>query len=500
MKSNELTSGVIDSGVRKRNLERLRKAGVVLPKFSELADAATIPQSTAAELKGVDFDSPHPLNLFRVHWYNSRRDGGFTRVPDHIVLPPELTGVDAKILVLFGNRFPMIKAHKVLAAYACLAPRLLSGQFDIAGQRAVWPSTGNYCRGGVAISRIIGCRGVAVLPAGMSRERFQWLEKWVADPSDIIRTPGTESNVKEIYDTCNELAKDRGNVIFNQFSEFANYLVHYRCTGSAIGRTFESLSASDPSLRLRAFVAASGSGGTLGAGDFLKDRFGSWTVAVEALECPTLLYNGFGDHNIQGIGDKHVPLIHNVMNTDVVTAVSDRSTDGLNVVFNSAAGREFLAKRRHVAPAVIEQLSSFGISSICNVLAAIKTAKYAQLGASDVVATVATDGAEMYSSEVEKTLASDFHGSFDLADAAAAYGEHMLGTHTDHLLELDSRDRERIFNLGYFTWVEQQGISIEEFVRRRDQSFWRGLQQLLPEWDRMIEEANAEAGVAPATV
>jgi cysteine synthase A len=500
MKSTDLTSSVVDGAVRKRNLESLRNAGVVLPKFSELADAASIPQSIRGELAAVDPDSPHPLNLFRVHWYNSRRDGSFAAVPDHIVLPSSLTGVDAKILVLFGNRFPMIRAHKVLAAYACLAPRVLSGQFDIERQRAVWPSTGNYCRGGVAISRIIGCRGVAVLPAGMSVERFRWLEKWVTEPGDIIRTPGTESNVKEIYDACNELAADPQNVIFNQFSEFANYLIHYRCTGSAIGRTFESLAASDPSLRLRAFVAASGSAGTLGAGDFLKDHFGSATVAVEALECPTLLNNGFGDHNIQGIGDKHVPLIHNVMNTDVVTAVSDRSTNALNVVFNTPQGRDYLASRRGVPPAVIEQLSSLGISSICNILAAIKTAKYYGMTSSDVVTTVATDGAEMYSSEVEKTLKSDFGGRFDAIDAAAAFGQHALGATTDHLIELTLRERERIFNLGYFTWVEQQGYTTEDFRSRAKQSFWRGLQELLPAWDAMIEEANAEAAVTPAAV
>ncbi len=500
MRPNELTSDIVDPKVRKRNIERLRKGGIALPKFSQLADAASIPKTIREDLAAVDPDAPHPLNLFRVHWYNSRRDHAFTRVPDHIVLPSALTGVDAKIVVLFGNRFPMIRAHKVLAAYACLAPRLLSGQFDIERQRAVWPSTGNYCRGGVAISHIIGCRGVAVLPAGMSVERFRWLEKWVSDPSDIVRTPGTESNVKEIYDACNALARDPGNVIFNQFSEFANYLVHYRCTGSAIGRTFDSIGERQPDLRLRAFVAASGSAGTLGAGDFLKERYGSATVAVEALECPTLLYNGFGEHNIQGIGDKHVPLIHNVMNTDIVTAVSDRSTDALNLLFNSAAGREFLSRRRGVPDAVVEQLANFGISSICNVLAAIKTAKHDRLGATDVVATVATDGAEMYASEAEKTLTSRFGGRFDDVDAAAAFGEHMLGTTTDHLIELTTRDRERVFNLGYFTWVEQQGCTLEEFQRRRNQSFWRGLHDLLPAWDAMIDDANAEAGVAAATV
>ena len=487
---------VVDKGVRERNVEHLRERGVVLPRLFELANPQTIPASVRDELKEVDRDAPLPLNLFRVHWFNRPAGGGepFAAVPEHIVLPPELAGVEAKIVVLFGDRFPMIHAHKVLAAYACLVPRIVSGAFDLSRQRAVWPSTGNYCRGGVAVSRIAGCRGVAVLPAGMSAERFRWLDRWVSDPADIVRTPGTESNVREIYDACRELARDPANVILNQFAELANYLVHYRCTGAAVGRVFEMLAAREP-LQLRAFVSATGSAGTIAAGDYLKEHYESRTVAVEALECPTLLYNGFGEHNIQGIGDKHVPLIHNVMNTDVVTAISDRSTDALNVLFNTPEGREYLATRRGVPGPVQAQLGSLGISSICNILAAIKTAKYLRLGPADVVATVATDGAEMYASELTKTLRDRFHGRFDMADAAAVYGEHVLGAGTEHLLELTQRDRERIFNLGYFTWVEQQGCGVEEFMARAKQSFWRALQELVPAIDTMIGEVNAEANV-----
>jgi cysteine synthase len=496
MKSIALECSVVNPAVRNRNLERLRESGTLLPTFSELADPATIPAGIQRDLAAVDPDAPHPLNLFRVHWYNSRRQRAITPVPEHVVLPPSLTGTDATIVVLLGNRFPMIHAHKVLAAYACLAPRIATGQFDLTRNRAVWPSTGNFCRGGVAISRILGCHGVAVLPAGMSIERFRWLEKWATDPGDVVRTPGTESNVKEIYDACAALSSDPANVIFNQFAEYGNYLVHYRCTGSAIGSVFESLASTDSSLRLRAFVAASGSAGTLGAGDYLKDEYGSVTVAVEALECPTLLENGYGEHNIQGIGDKHIPLIHNVMNTDVVTAVSDRSTDALNVLFNSPAGREYLNISREVPHNVIEQLGSFGLSSICNVIAAIKTAKYYGMRSSDVVVTIATDGAEMYASEVEKTLAAQFHGRFDSVNAAAVFGQHILGTSTDHLLELTHRDRRRIFNLGYFTWVEQQGYSLPEFEARSSQSFWRDLQEFVPAWDAMIADVNAEAAVA----
>jgi hypothetical protein len=218
-------------------------------------------------------------------------------------------------------------------------------------------------------------------------------------------------------------------------------------------------------------------------------------VAVESLECPTMLYNGYGEHRIQGIGDKHIPFIHNVMSTDVVTAVSDRSTDALNVLFNTGEGRRYLAGRRGVSEAVLAQLDSLGISSICNILAAIKTAKYYRLGPSDVVATIATDGAEMYASEKAKILNERFDRSFDAADAASVYGQHVLGCATDHLLELSFRDRERIFNLGYFTWVEQQGYSVEEFSARAKPSFWSGLHELVPAWDAMIDEVNAAASV-----
>jgi hypothetical protein len=417
-------------------------------------------------------------------------------VPQHLVLPPSLTGVPAKIVLLLGDTFPMIHAHKVLAAYGCLVPRLLAGSFDPRHHRAVWPSTGNYCRGGVAISRILGCRGVAVLPEGMSRERFAWLERWVSSPEDIVRTPGTESNVKEIYDKCAELRQDPDNVILNQFSEFGNYLAHWLCTGRAAERVFETLRRGRPELRLAAFVSATGSAGTLAAGDYLKERHGARIVAAEALECPTLLENGFGEHNIQGIGDKHVPLIHNVMNTDLVAAVSDESTDALDVLFNTPVGREYLEHRRGVPASVVGQLHRLGLSSICNVLAAVKVAKLLDLGEEDVIVTVATDGAELYTSEHEKALARDFPGGFDAVAAGEVFGRRLAGVATDHLLELGHRDRRRIFNLGYFTWVEQQGVSLTDFVARRDQGFWRRLWELPAAWDERIEELNRQTGVS----
>ncbi len=488
-----LERDIIDGTARAHALKRFHEAGIVLPTFAELADPARIPEQVRRRLASVDGDAPHPLNLFRVHWHNTADGHGQAVVPEHLVLPETLTGVKARIVVLLGNRFPMIHAHKVLAAYGCLAPRIITGQFDPIAHRAIWPSTGNYCRGGVAISRIMGCHGVAILPEGMSRERFRWLEQWVAEPGDIIRTPGSESNVKEIYDECAELDRNPANIIFNQFCEFGNYLAHYACTGRAVERVLEALGVHEAGLRLRAFVSATGSAGTLGAGDYLKERFGSKNVAVEALECPTLLYNGFGEHNIQGIGDKHVPLIHNVMNTDVALAVSDRATDSLGVLFNTAVGREYLVDRRKVPQPVVNELPSLGLSSICNVIAAIKTAKYYGLGRDEAVVTVATDGAEMYGSEQAKAEAKFFPGGFDAVHAGEVFAQHLLGAATDHLNELTTVDKTRVFNLGYYTWVEQQGVSIPDFTARRGQRFWQGLEALLPVWDQMIAEFNREA-------
>jgi cysteine synthase A len=487
--------GVVDEQVLEHAVARFREARIALPRFAQLADPDRIPDAVTARLAGVGPDDADPLNLFRVHWFNDASRTGRVAVPEHVVLPRELTGVDAPIVVALGDRFPLIAAHKVLAAYGCLAPRLVTGRFDPTRDRAVWPSTGNYCRGGVAISRLMRCRGVAVLPEGMSQERFDWLERWVAEPEDVIRTPGVESNVKEIYDRCHELAEDPENHILNQFSEFGNHVVHYLATGAALEAVFEALQRDEPSLRLRAFVSATGSAGTIGAGDYLKERLGSLVVAVEALECPTMLLNGFGEHNIQGIGDKHIPLIHNVMNTDVAVAVSDRATDRLGVLFGTEAGRGHLLGRRHVDPGVVAELPSLGLSSICNVLAAIKVAKYFDLGPDDVVATVATDGAAMYHSERDLAVARFFPDGFDEVAAAEVYGEHLLGATTDNLRELTHEERRRIFNLGYFTWVEQQGISIEDFEARRDPAFWTREHARTELWDGLIDEFNARTGV-----
>jgi len=310
-----------------------------------------------------------------------------------------------------------------------------------------------------------------------------------------VRTHGSESNVKEIYDKCAELARDPANVVLNQFAEFGNYVAHYACTGPALAGVFEALLAARPELRLAAFVAASGSAGTLAAGDYLKDRYGTRIVVAEASECPTLLRNGYGEHNIQGIGDKHVPFIHNVMNTDIVVGVSDRCTGALDLLFNSETGLSYLAGRRRIDPRLLTELKFIGLSGIANLVAAIKTAKRLELGEDDVIVTVATDSAALYDSERRKFLAAHYPDGFDAISAGEVFGQHLLGASDNDVLELTHAERSRIFNLGYYTWVEQQGVPLEAFERRRAQRFWVEQREAAPAWDALIVEFNAVAGL-----
>ena len=483
----------MNESVRLRAVERCRERGVLIPTFAEMRDPARIDPAVAAAVAGVDLQAVDPLNLFRITWHNDVVTGGFGAV-NAVELPPALTGVPARIVGLVGARFPT-GAHKVGAAFGCLAPRLVAGEFDPTAQAAVWPSTGNYCRGGAFDSALLGCRAVAILPEGMSRERFRWLE---AIGAEVIATPGTESNVKEIFDAFHEIRRTRPEaVVFNQFEEFGNYLWHYGVTGPAAAEAFASLAgAGSPSARLAAWVGATGSAGTLGAGDYLKAHFpGCRITAAEALQCPTLLANGFGEHRIEGIGDKHVPWIHNVRATDLVTAIDDEATMRLLRLCNEPAGAAVLA-RRGVDEETIGRLPLLGISSLCNLLAAIKTARWFELDGDDVIVTSFTDSVEMYRSRLAEmgSLTAE-RGSYDERDAEIDFERYLLATTTDHLRELRHPDRRALHNLKYFTWVEQQGRTVEELEALWSPAFWRDLAERLPEWDAAIDEFNRDTGV-----
>ena len=479
----------MQSNIVEKTAKYFKEKGVVLPTISELRNPHSISDKIKNKVLKLDKDAMDPANLFRVHWFNKRDHSQFLDVPEHIVLPSEFTGVEAKIIVNLGRYFPLITAHKVLAAYGCLLPRILNGTFDYTKHKAVWPSTGNYCRGGVAISKILGFKSVAILPEGMSKERFNWLEKWVEDKNDIIKTTGTESNVKEIYDACNELEKDKNNDIINQFDEYYNYATHRAITGSSFEKSFLKVKA-DSNLKARFYVSASGSSGTLAAGDYLKENLNAQIAVVEATECPTLLYNGYGEHNIQGIGDKHVPLIHNVMNSDYVVGVSDEATNNLNLLFNSDEGREYLTNRRGLNSEFVGRLPEFGFSSIANIIASIKLAKKMKLTKDDAIITVATDGADLYETELAKTK-KQFSKIYDQITCAEIFAKNFDAISVDHTLELSQIDKERIFNLGYYTWVEQQGTSLEEFEDRRNQSFWDKHYKDMISLDEKIKEFNS---------
>jgi cysteine synthase len=336
---------------------------------------------------------------------------------------------------------------------------------------------------------LLGCTPIAILPEEMSPERFRWLEGIGAE---VIATPGCESNVKEIFDACWELRRTRPEVvIFNQFEEFGNYLWHWAVTGPAVAEVFEQYSKGG--ARCAAWVSATGSAGTLAAGDYLKERFRECRIiAAEALQCPTLLACGFGAHRIEGIGDKHVPWIHNARNTDAVTAIDDADTLQILRLFNEPAGQERLVQHG-AAEDVVKQLPLLGISSICNLLAAIKTARWFELEESDVLFTSFTDSVELYRSRLAEMHAEQ--GQFTAIDAAIVHERCLLGARTDYFRELGYRDRKAIHNLKYFTWVEQQRRDVAELEALWNLGFWRDLQQGAEELDEQIRQFNRDAGL-----
>jgi cysteine synthase len=482
----------INQQILEKNIRKAKEKGVIIPTFAQMKDPNRIPEGVKNRLSSVGLWDIDPANLFRVTWNNERKaSGGLFGPANFIELPKKLTGVEARIICMIGKFFPT-GCHKVGASFGCLVPRLVTGQFDAVSQKAVWPSTGNYCRGGAFNSKLLGVNSIAILPEGMSRERFDWL-KTVA--TEIIATPGTESNVKEIFDKTHELKTTRKDVlIFNQFEEMGNYLWHYNVTGSAIASAFESIRGKNS--RFAGVCFTSGSAGTLASGDYLKQQYPSSKIAVgEALQCPTLLNNGFGAHRLEGIGDKHVPWVHNVKNTDMVIAIDDNDAIALLRLFNEPAGKEYLVKSAGLTPEQADGLSLMGISGISNMLCAIKFAKYYELTEDDTVATVLTDSVDMYRSRLEELRQTA--GEYRALDAAADFAASLKGEGTDNMRELTYLDRKGIHHLKYFTWVEQQGRTAEELNDqwyRQERSF-AGVQQQADEIDALIGEFNRRAGL-----
>ena len=475
----------IDEARRARAVQRAREQKISIPTFAQMKDPNLIPDNIREDLIGLGLWDVTPQNLYRITWKNEsiEQGGGFGGV-NYIEFPASLTGVDARIIALVGKWFPT-GAHKVGAAFGCLVPRLVTGQFDPSLQKAVWPSTGNYCRGGAYDSALLACDSIAILPEGMSRERFEWLSNIAGE---IIKTPGSESNVKEIFDKCWELRESGEDLmIFNQFDELGNYLWHYEITGHAMEEVLQEIMR--PNDDYRGVVLATGSAGTIGCGDYLKQIFPTSKIAAtEALQCPTLLENGFGAHRIEGIGDKHVPWIHNVKNTDMIMAIDDAAVVNLARLFNEPAGREYLVQQG-VPENFAAQLDLLGFSGISNLVSTIKFAKYYELGESDVVLTVLTDSMDLYESRLHEM--HEESGEYTTLDAAAHFARFLQGLSIDNLTELTYLDRRRVHNLKYYTWVEQQGKTYEEIMDQwYDPDYWIEVQAQVPEVDALITEFN----------
>ena len=480
----------IDKKQLERTVQRARERNIIIPTFAQMKNPDLIPDSVKKELKKIGLWDITSRNLFRITWKNEPiADGGGYGGVNFIELPSSLTGVEARIIALVGKWFPT-GAHKVGATFGCLVPPLITGQFDPTYHQAVWPSTGNYCRGGAYDASLLACESIAILPEGMSRERFDWLAKVAGE---VIATPGSESNVKEIYDKVWELRETRDNVfVFNQFDEFGNYLWHYEITGRAMEEVLTQTLGPDDEYR--GLCLTTGSAGTLGCGDYMKQLFpGSKVVAGEALQCPTLLENGFGAHRIEGIGDKHVPWIHNVKNTDMIMAIDDNTVVNLARLFNEPAGRKFLIEKG-VPKDLVGRLDLLGFSSIANTVMAIKMAKYYEMDGSDVILTVWTDSMELYESRLKEM--HEEIGEYTETDAAVTNARYLEGLIPSYLQELTYEDQRRVHNLKYFTWIEQQGKTYEEIMDQwYEKDYWTNFQNQIPEIDELIKEFNAKVGL-----
>jgi len=473
----------INDKVRKSSAKRCKDKGITIPTFKQLRNPELIPDEVKEKLKNIGLWDVNPLNLYRITWKNDVKTGQYGKV-NYFEIPKEITGIKARVIGLVGKYFPT-GAHKVGAAFGCLVPRLVSGEFDPVKHKAVWPSTGNYCRGGAFDCRLLDCTPIAILPEEMSKERFDWLKEIGAE---VIATPGCESNVKEIYDKCWELKADPNNIIFNQFEEFGNPIFHYNVTAPAVEEVFGYLK--NDKSRMSAFISATGSAGTIATGDYLKKLHPHLIIsASEALQCPTLYMNGFGGHRIEGIGDKHIPWVHNARNTDMVTAIDDEDCMRIMRLFNDKEGKEYL-KSLGVSNEDIENLVSLGISGISNMLSAIKTAKYYEMDENDFIFTMFTDSMEMYQSRLEEVNAEK--GAYSSTQAAVDFGSCLMKQTIDYTKELSFYDKKAIHNLKYYTWVEQQGRTVEELNEQWNPEYWTNLFENEVEYfDKMIEEFNS---------
>lgn len=452
------------------------------PTYAEMRNPLLLPEgvriAAQAALRDAEMD---PRNLFNINWKNTDSE------VEHILLPPELTGVEANIIVLSGRHFPS-GSMKVGPAYATLAEAEVLENLRPGDKRVIGPSTGNFGIGTAYVAALKGYQAVVVMPDNMSTERYERIRKY---GGELDLTPGTESDViLTLERTHNEyISQPDKYMVLAQFELLPNYRFHRYVTGDAAVQAARI----HGNGRVAAFVSAPGSAGTLAAGDHIKSIWrDSKTVVLEPRECPTLYDGGQGQHRIEGIGDKMVTLIHNVFNSDLLMLIHDEDTvRGMEVVQSGAA---VLAERLGVAPDAARALQGkFGPSCICNVIGAIKTARYLGLGPEDNVVTIATDSYDRYPS-VSQALYERNSGKPDDEQLEMWAKSVFLGASLGEIIDLN-RDghQQRLQQMKEELWT-RFGYSPAYIRRMASQDFWDEEFERIGEIDPLIEEARGEIG------
>ena len=445
----------------------------------------TVPGPTYAEMlhpespggTGGSGDELDPINLFNITW---RGPGGRVR---HIVLPKELTGVPANIVVLVGRNFPS-GSHKVGPAYTTLMEGELAGEIDPAVHTVIAPSTGNFGIGAAYVAHLKGYPATVVMPEGMSKERYARIRQY---GGELDLTPGSESDVILVLERTEDYKKDPKNKVLAQFELLPNYRFHRYVTGRSALEAAESYGNG----RVAAFVSAPGSAGTLAAGDEIKAKFPESVIcALEPTECSTLFNNGRGTHCIEGIGDKMVTLIHNVLTTDYVSLIHDDDcVMGLELLERRLPLVETLLRLPQGKLVCLEGL--FGISGICNVMGAIRLARHLNLGPEDNVVTIATDGFDRYPSVLADL--AERRGPIDAGKLGGWFESVFRGGSEVDILDVRPRaEKERLFAYKEEVW-SGFGYSHSYLEQMKSQSFWEAQFACVDGIDRALTAARRVA-------
>lgn len=446
------------------------------PTYDEMLNPShQDPEVRAKALKAIKENELDPINLFNITWKNEKDE------VNKIVLPKALTGVDANIVVLFGKNFPS-GSHKVGPAYSTLMEGCVDGEIIPGKHTILGPSTGNFGIGVSYITNLMKYDAIVIMPDNMSKERYERISKYGAK---LDLTPGSESDVILTLERTYELKKNPKNRTLAQFELLPNYRFHRHVTGNSCVEAVKGIGNG----RVACFCSAPGSAGTLAAGDQIKKVFPECKiVALEPHECSTLTNGGLGQHRIEGIGDKMITLIHNALTTDFITQIiDDDCVRGLAVIHE---GAKILEKHGVPAKVAKEMENLFGVSGICNILGAIKMAKYLKLGPDDNVVTIATDSFDRYPSVIENLHERELEVTDNVLDRW--FNDVFMGADTNYVLDTRGKEaKERLFKQKESDWLKF-GYKQEYLDAMRKPEFWENEYNKVFEYDKKIKEMRGK--------